>query len=297
MQTLNAEQEIPKYPFEPDEEFNNPMFRIAHNYCNYTYYRKDLLIPHRKDHYMLVFVKEGNSKHWIDMMPYTIKPDTMYFTVPHQIQMKEEPTPSKGTMISFTDDFLSIEENGLLKQLPIIQNLLNAHELILTFEDVAFVEDMLDKIDIEYKAKNNWKNGMLMAYMQVLLIYLSRLYTEQFKSNEAYPDRQLLKKYLAKIDEEYKEIHEVAAYADFLNISAGHLSELVKEQSGKSAITHIHERIVLEAKRLLFHTESSIKEVSFQLGFEDASYFNRFFKRITGNTPMDYRTATREMYH
>jgi AraC family transcriptional activator of pobA len=48
---------------------------------------------------------------------------------------------------------------------------------------------------------------------------------------------------------------------------------------------------------MLFHTESSIKEVSYQLGFEDASYFNRFFKRLTGSTPLDYRTATREMYH
>jgi len=82
-----------------------------------------------------------------------------------------------------------------------------------------------------------------------------------------------------------------------LNISAGHLSEVVKDQSGKSAITHIHERLVLEAKRLLFHTENSIKEVAFQLGFEDASYFNRFFKRITGNTPLDYRSSNREMYH
>ena len=297
MQTLNAEQDIPHYPFEPDEETGNPMFRIAHNYCNFTYYRKDLLIPHRKDHYMLVFVKDGSSRHWIDMMPYTVKPNALYFTVPQQIQMKEEPTPSTGTMISFTDAFLALEENGLIKQLPVIQNLLNAHELILTTGDVSFIEDMLDKIDAEYKASNHWKNGMLMAYMQVLLIYLSRLYTEQFKSTDAYPDRQLLMRYLARINEDYKETHEVAAYADMLNISAGHLSEVVKEQSGKSAINHIHERITLEAKRLLFHTESSIKEIAFQLGFEDASYFNRFFKRLTGSTPLDYRTGTREMYH
>jgi len=133
--------------------------------------------------------------------------------------------------------------------------------------------------------------------MQVLLIYLSRLYTEQFKTTDGLPDRQLLIKYLAKINDEFKETHEVAAYADMLNISAGHLSEVVKEQSGRSAIAHIHDRIVLEAKRLLFHTERSIKEISFQLGFGDASYFNRFFKRITGSTPLEYRVTNREMYH
>lgn len=297
MQTLNAEQVIPNYAFEPDNKTGNPMFKIAHNYCSVTYYKKDLLIPHRKDYYLMVFVKDGSSRHWIDMTPYSLKPNTFYFTVPSQIHMKEEPKPLTGTMLNFTDEFLAMEESGLMKQLPIIQNLLNAHELNLTDADVVFIDEILTKIDTEYRAKNTWQSGMLVAYMQVLLIYLSRLYTEQFKSNEAYPDRQLLKKYLAKIDEEFKEVHEVACYADMLNISAGHLSEVVKEQSGKSAITHIHERIVLEAKRLLFHTESSMKEISFELGFEDASYFNRFFKRITGSTPLDYRNAAREMYH
>ncbi|OKS89150.1 helix-turn-helix domain-containing protein [Mucilaginibacter polytrichastri] len=128
-------------------------------------------------------------------------------------------------------------------------------------------------------------------------MYLSRLYQEQLKEQEAGPDRVLLKKFLAKVDETYTELHEVAAYADMLNISAGHLSELVKAQSGKPAIAHIHERLILEAKRLLFHTDYAIKEIAFQLGFEDASYFNRFFKRLTAYTPAYYRSNFREMYH
>jgi len=138
---------------------------------------------------------------------------------------------------------------------------------------------------------------MLMAYMQVMLIYLSRLYTEQLSNKALIPDRVLLKRYLSKIEESFIQLHEVAAYADKLNISAGHLSEVVKEQSGKPAIAHIHERLILEAKRLLFHTEESVKEIAFQLGFEDASYFNRFFKRITSRTPVEYRLSSREMYH
>ncbi len=138
---------------------------------------------------------------------------------------------------------------------------------------------------------------MLLSYMKVLLVYLSRLYMEQFNDNDGENDRILLKKYLRRIDESYTSLHEVAAYAEMLNISAGHLSEVIKEQSGKGAIVHIHERLILEAKRLLFHTDSTIKEIAFHLGFEDASYFNRFFKRLTGHTPLNYRTNFREMYH
>ncbi|RYD96416.1 MAG: AraC family transcriptional regulator, partial [Sphingobacteriales bacterium] len=67
-------------------------------------------------------------------------------------------------------------------------------------------------------------------------------------------------------------------------------------QSGKPAIKHIHDRLVLEARRLLFLTNDSLKEIAYGLGFSDASYFNRFFKRETGTTPADYRTAIRKMY-
>lgn len=202
-----------------------------------------------------------------------------------------------GTIIAFTDEFLTLDKSGSLKNMPIIQNPQNGHELGLTKDEMAFLEDLMEKIEAEYQSRNSWQGGMLMAYMNVLIIYLSRLYNEQFVADDRLPGRVLLRKYLEKIEENYTEMHEVAAYADALNLSAGHLSEVVKEQSGRPAIAHIHERLMLEAKRLLFHTDRSIKEIAFELGFEDASYFNRFFKRLAVATPADYRISSREMYH
>jgi AraC family transcriptional activator of pobA len=91
-------------------------------------------------------------------------------------------------------------------------------------------------------------------------------------------------------------VHEVSAYATQLHISAGHLSEVIKAQTGRPAIKHLHERLVLEARRLLLHTQQPLKEIAYDLGFQDASYFNRFFKREAGLTPADYRTSVRKMY-
>lgn len=65
----------------------------------------------------------------------------------------------------------------------------------------------------------------------------------------------------------------------------------MKAQSGKPAIKHVHERLVLEARRLLFYTDQSLKEIAFGLGFSEASYFSRFFKRETDLTPLAYRTS------
>jgi AraC family transcriptional activator of pobA len=242
-------------------------------------------------------MRKGGTRQWIDMIPLTLKTNTVYFYVPNRIIVKEGTEEIWATGIAFTKEFLSIQENASLTKLPIIETPQGGHELLLTDEDLVFVEDLLTKINTEYKNPNDWQQRMLAACLTLLLTYLSRLYVEQYKAQPSSPDRNLLKSYQGKINESFRELKEVGDYASKLNISPGHLSEIIKTQSGKPAIKHIHERLVLEARRLLFHTNNSLKEIAFDLGFSDASYFNRFFKRETGSTPAEYRTKIREMYH
>jgi AraC family transcriptional activator of pobA len=297
MYAVDTDVVIPKYPLAPDLATGNKMFNIIKADGTVNYVRAEFLSPHRKDYYFWAFVKEGCSRHWIDMRPYRLTNNSFHFSTPHQIHLKEEAKPVKGVIVAFTAEFLALEENSLLRQLPVIQNPENEYELVLNDTDVSFIEDILDKVYEENRLGGNWGSSMLMGYMRILFIYLSRLYTEQFGPHGLNNGRMLLKQYLEKVENGYIEHHEVAAYADMLNLSAGHLSDVVKEQSGKPAIAHIHERLILEAKRLLFHTDKSIKEIAFNLGFEDASYFNRFFKRIAELTPVAYRTNIRKMYH
>lgn len=297
MLTHSADTKVPVYSLEQSGRSGNKQFEIAQGH-GLTRMQKELFfVPHRKDFYMLVFVKRGGSRHWVDMVPYTVKPNTLYFTSPQQVHLKEESVPMEGTSICFTEDFLGLEENRLLKQLPVIQNPHNGHELNLQPADIDFIDDIITKLLAEYDHKLGWRNGMLLAYLRVLLIYISRLYTTQFADADILTNRDLLKRFKILVTENFMQLHEVSAYAGMLNLSAGHFSEMIKEQSGKTAIEHIHDRLLLEAKRLLFHTNHSIKEIAFQLGFEDASYFNRFFKRLTARTPLNYRNTIREMFH
>lgn len=295
MNTLNYNQQVPVYSLEPDDISGNKNFRV-YNFKGNLPDQSDLLIPHRKDHYLIAFIRHANSRMWIDMAPYMIKDNTFYFYGPGRIIVKEEATQLWSTGIAFTKEFLSFQENASLSKLPIIQNPYNGHELVLTDADVLFVEEMLTKINEEYERNSEWQQRMLTAYLTVLLTYLSRLYTEQFSDIDLSVEKVLLKNFQEKINERFLELHEVGDYASLLNISAGHLSEVIKIQSGKPAIKHIHERQVLEARRLLFHTNHPLKEIAFDLGFSDASYFNRFFKRETGLTPAEYRTNIRKMY-
>ncbi|GAB4021474.1 helix-turn-helix transcriptional regulator [Spirosoma koreense] len=295
MQVLTANSQIPVYSLEPDELTGSRQFKMYFFEGNLPN-QSELLIPHRKDHYLLAFVRRAGSRQWIDMTPYVLKDNTVYFTGPNQVIVKEEINQLWSTGIAFTDEFLALQENASLNKLPLVQNPHNGHELVLTNADILVVEELLGKIGTEYRQPGEWQQRMLGAYLTVLLTYLSRLYTEQFTPNDTSVDTLLLRKFQARVDEHFQQWHEVSDYAAMLHLSAGYLSEVVKAQSGKPAIKHIHDRLVLEARRLLFHTPHSLKEIAFDLGFSDASYFTRFFKRETGMTPADYRTHIRKMY-
>jgi AraC-like DNA-binding protein len=296
MHVLLANPEIPTYSFEPDSVQGNRHFRVYH-FQGQRPDVGDLLVPHRKDHYLVILVRKGGqARQWVDMKPYILQDDTLYFLGPGQLIVKEESTKIYSTGIGFTPEFLSIHDQASLADLPLLRNPHDAQCQAMSEADIAFTEDMFAKIAAEYNRPGEWQHRMLIAYMSVLLTYLSRLYSEQHQATEISPERTLLKNFQAKVNESFQELREVGDYAAMLHISAGHLSEVVKMQSGKPAIKHIHERLTLEARRLLFHTNHSLKEIGFTLGFSDPSYFNRFFKRETGQTPTDYRISTRKMY-
>lgn len=296
MNSFDQVQQLPVYSLVPDKLTGNKDFRV-YNFDGNLPDEADLLLPHRKNHYLIVLMRKGGTRQWLDMTPISLKSNTVYFYVPNRIIVKEGTEALWATGIAFTKQFLSLQENASIAKLPLIESRHGGHELSLEPEDLVFVEDLLAKINLEYSKPGDWQQRMLTAYLTVLLTYLSRLYSEQHKTIDLSADKMLLKSFQSKINESFKELKEVGDYASKLNISAGHLSEVVKIQSGKPAIKHIHERLVLEAKRLLFHTNNSLKEISFELGFSDASYFNRFFRRETEVTPAEYRTKIREMYH
>jgi AraC-like DNA-binding protein len=290
------ETQIPKYSLR-ESGAPNDLFWIQRISPDGEQLPDIFLEPHRKDFYMLVLVKTGDSRHWVDMEPYVLQPQSFYYSAPHQVHVKEELKPVEGMLLCFSEGFMAIEENRFLIQLPLVRNPHNGHELRLSNDEYDYVDDLMGKMLQEYRQQDTWHNDVLLSYLRILLISLSRLYTRRFAETAAVPDRMLLKKYRQLIEIHYREKHEVADYASLLHLTPGHLGDVIRAQSGKTAIAHIHERILLEARRMLYHTDQSIKEIAFALGFEDASYFNRFFKRDAGSTPLAYRNATRKMYH
>jgi AraC family transcriptional activator of pobA len=290
MHPLHRPPAVPVHLFQPDEATGSRSFtlvRLQGEVVPVPY----MLLPHRKDYYLLFFVQHTSGRHWVDLTPYAHQDNTLYFTSPSQILVNEELAPTWGTYLGFTREFLAVQSNAALRELPLIQNPHHGHQLHLSAVDAAFVEQVLGNLDAEHHRPGAWQHQLLSAHLSVLLTYLSRLYTEQLPGPDASADQRVLQAYQAQVEENFRDAHEVSAYATRLQLPAKYLSAVVKAQSGKPAIKHVHERLVLEARRLLVYSDQSLKEIAFELGFSEASYFSRFFKRETGLTPLAYRTS------
>ncbi len=257
--------------------------------------KAEYLAPHRKNFYFLVLMRQGSGRHWVDMRPYAHQADTVYLTAPLQMSLLEQEDPFVGTVLGFTADFYGLDHPAGFAPLALLTGPASNHALRLQVPDVAFLEAALARMLTEYQQQRPLYLDMLRADLRTVLIYLSRLQQQQVGPAVA-PDSTLLAQFSALVETHYATRHQVAAYAELLHRSPGYLNQRVRQLSGQPALAHIHARLVLEAKRYLFHTRLSVAEISFALGFEDPSYFGRFFRRGTGLSPASYRATTVEMY-
>lgn len=236
MASPSKDRNIPQYSFQEMFPAGNGMFELIEANGQFNKHKAMFLAPHRRNYYQLGLVDEGDGRHWVDSTLYQLDPNCFYFSTPQQVHIKEQAKPFMGVNICFTREFIELESNRLFRNLPIITNPQNGHELKLQAADRDFIRRIISLMLEEQHQHQSWKNAALQAYLHNLLIYLSRLYEQQFTVNGQNTDRQLLRQFTTLIAEHYLQLHEVATYAQLLNISTGHLTAVVKAQSGKTIL-------------------------------------------------------------
>jgi AraC family transcriptional regulator, transcriptional activator of pobA len=155
--------------------------------------------------------------------------------------------------------------------------------------------DLLMKVFVdEFETHDNIQGEMLRMMLKRLIILVTRLAKEQsLEPPMKEPDFDIVRKFNIAVENHYKTKHQVQDYADLLNKSPKTLSNLFSIYNHKSPLQIIHERISLEAKRLLIYTDKSTKEIAFELGFEEVAHFSRFFKKQIGQAPTDFKLELR----
>ena len=148
----------------------------------------------------------------------------------------------------------------------------------------------------EYSGQDYGRFTVLQCQLITFLVHAQRHYNEALHSTPMSAADKLIKQYLQLIDDHFLEIKNIHAYAQALGVTAGHLSDAIRENLGTTPIQLLNKRIALEAKRELLHSEQTIAEIALALNFANPNYFSRFFKREVGLTPSEFRRHFREKY-
>lgn len=250
--------------------------------------------PHRHDFFEVLYLMKGSGFHVIDGNKYEIKPPCIFFMSPGQAHKIEFSNDIEGYIFIFSSDFYLANrsnQNSLI-EFPFFYNIQQDNPP-LQFEnttDTQFLKQLFLRSISELK--NNHKNRL--DTLRSILDLILTTCTTHYKSDKSIGIKSkghiLVKRFYHLLEENNHKNLRLKEYANLLAVTPNHLTQVVKQFTGKTSSQIIKAKQVLEIKRLLAHTHLSISEIAHHLHFEDQSYFTKFFKRETNLSPLQYRT-------
>jgi len=249
------------------------------------------------DCYMIGFKKLKSGIIRYGRTAYDHSNGSMLFVRPRQIiEMREVHLEEKGFMILIHEDYLSGHElHQAIQQYGYFDYEVN-EALHLSPSEEAVIWALHEKIIGEYyNNPDEFSREIILSHVASILKYAQRYYKRQFINRKDISGKtitrfnEVLKSYFKEGKLQDQGLPAVKDLAGKLNLSPRYLSDLLKQETGKTAMELVHIFLISEAKNLMFTAENDVSEIAYQLGFENASYFSRLFKKQTGFTPVEFR--------
>jgi len=227
----------------------------------------------------------------VDARDYTIKKNQILTTTSyHKINYEKVRRPL--TTFAFNKEFYCVQTNDEELSCNGIIFYGSQEVPLITLSEVEQNKfELLYQVFLdEFLTRDNVQGPMMELLLKRLIIKVTRLARNQFMPKEL-DDKQIdiIRKFNMLVDLHYKSKKQVSDYAAMLFKSPKTLSNLFARYNHTSPLSVIHQRIVLEAKRLLRYTDLSVKEIAYELGFEDVATLHKQFKKVTGKTPQQFK--------
>lgn len=248
--------------------------------------QQKLLQPRRLSSYFIVLIDSGSITYNLDLKDITLTDGQLLFAMPNQVFTP----PAKTAGLKYWKALFDENTLALLpQQFSFLVNPL--HSSVITFDDAARervrkVFEILNRILYEDKATDT---EIILAYLNLLLTELNSAYFKQAEPT------QILNANLSKfiefkliVETHLAEQPSVHTIADKLALTPNSLYRIVKEFSGVSPKDFFSNRLMIEAQRKLLYSPLSVKELAYELGFNDPDYFSRFFKKCTGKSVREF---------
>jgi len=224
----------------------------------------------------------------------------LYFAHPGRLESWVRTGTTHGYVIYFTPDFAELDVTNMEFDHDYPYFSFDAELLLpLTKEETSELGHMMEQMCKEINSREVDNLEMLRKILHVYLHTVRRIHYKKARglSVEARAGKALLKRYLGSIDlymqqlasDQKNAMPSVTMLAQELHVHANYLNGVVKQLTGKTASSFIQDKLMLEAKSYLMHTNLQVAEIAFKLGFDNSPYFNRFFKKNAEITPMAFR--------
>nr|WP_297916350.1 helix-turn-helix domain-containing protein [uncultured Allomuricauda sp.] len=247
---------------------------------------KDPFKSHRIDFFTLLLLMEGEMTHEVDFIAYKMMAGDCLFISKEQIHKFDKTSSYKGYILIFTEEFLL--KHLSLSAFSKISFLSNYHLNPSLFKTFGDMEIFVNALQRELSFNLGVIREDIVASMLTVFLLKAQLRTSHALKSY-YGDYGQFVKFQNLVSTKYKYTRSAKYYANLLNIPYKQLNKLSRAFSKKTAKEYINNYIILEAKRNLVATNAPVKEIAYKCGFKEATNFIKFFKRITGDTPVRFR--------
>jgi len=283
---------VKKYSFENGK-------KKMHSFFELTSLRVDTYCVASRDevsnHYKVMWIEDGDGTYLVDTNEFTVKGSGVFFLSPGQVFCVKSERVKSVYQVEFDGDFYCIESHG--KEIAcnglLFNNVHRSSVISVKPEEKDIFLTLINQMIAELENKGRSHKELLVSYLRMYLIHALRLLEkEEEKSlSETHKGNQQVQEFIALVEKQFKTEHTVKGYAEQLFISPKSLAKKLQSLGYPTPLQVIQNRIILEAKRQLKFSKLSIKEIAFELGFDDPAYFSRLFSKNSEISPAAYRKA------
>jgi len=270
---------IKKYDFKPGLLQKFDTVDLATLYAGA---KEALTTTHRTDFYQIIWFQQGNPTHLVDFNPIKIKPNTILFLNRDVVQRFDSKVKFGGKIILFTDSFFCRTESDtkFLRSSILFNDLFTISQIQIPKQSKIFEVLLQQMAEESQNIKDNYQSDILQNLLHVFLLQAERERRKQdFTEISKGADLDYVLLFKDLLETNYKNQKQVGYYAKENLITEKRLNQATTKVLGKTPKEIIHDRIMLEAKRILAHTTESVKEIGYDLGFEEPTNFIKYFRK------------------
>lgn len=245
------------------------------------------------DQFIKILLVRAGSSVQIDFKKYDLKKDAIFFINVNQWYDLNKVGSDDSYLIYYNRDFYCVEIHD--KEVScdgiLYNNVYEIPVVLLAREHSNMMVGIIKELITELNQDESSAEEMLRILLKEIIIKSTRLWkaSHELDGSEDKQDVEFLRKFSQLVELNFRQYHSVSDYAEMLNITPKALTKRISKYGKATPNDIIKDRIILEAKRLLAHSDLNVKEIAYDLGYDDPAYFNRLFAKVSEIAPAEFR--------